>query len=82
MNAAIQPLSTWRQPEPPPGSDGVMMLAHTPARSYPTPEIMRRKADQLAAARKDVLAAEGKDVSQVVELMRAVAHDMESGAWE
>jgi hypothetical protein len=39
--------------------------------TYPIPEIMRRKADRLAAARPDL--------SGVVRLMRRIADDMESG---
>lgn len=46
-------------------------------RSYPSPEIMRDKASQLATARKDPAAA------QQVWLMRNVADGMESGdLWE
>jgi hypothetical protein len=43
-------------------------------RTYPTPEVMRYKATQLESARKD------REARQMVELMRAVADDMESGA--
>lgn len=42
--------------------------------AYPTPEVIRDKAGQLAAARKDDRA------TAMVKLMREVADDMESGA--
>lgn len=41
--------------------------------AYPTPEVMRAKADTLAAARQD------EQASEVVRLMRTIADDMESG---
>jgi hypothetical protein len=46
-------------------------------RCYPTPEIMRDKATQLEAARRDQMA------SGMARLMRRIADDMESGElWE
>jgi hypothetical protein len=39
---------------------------------YPTPDVMRHKADRLEAARKDK--------AELVRLMRTIADDMESGA--
>lgn len=44
------------------------------ADAYPNAELMRTKADTLAAARKDEQATE------MVRLMRRIADDMESGA--
>ena len=53
--------------------DGLMRIVAGLVKSYPTPEIMRHKANQLVAARKD---ASGLGYAR---LMRAVADDMESG---
>jgi len=56
-------------------SDGLTRYIEALVRSYPTPEIMRHKASQLEAARKDA--------SENVRLMRCLADDMESGElWE
>jgi hypothetical protein len=56
---------------------GMARLVDALARTYPTAEVMRAKADQLAAARSDVQA------SEMARLMRRIADDMESGElWE
>lgn len=55
----------------------VSVLVNSLVRTYPTPEVMRDKATQLHAARRDPQA------SEMVRLMRRVADDMESGElWE
>jgi hypothetical protein len=52
-------------------------FTHALVNSYPTPEIMRHKADELAAARKD------KQARERVQFMRYVADGMEGGdLWE
>ena len=55
----------------------VAKLVNGLKRVYPNPEVMRAKADQLAAARQDPAA------EQMVWLMRQVADGMEEGSlWE
>lgn len=67
--------SQWRPLNTAGGTTTVVArIAESLAKTYPTPEIMRHKATQLEDARKNPQA------SQMVELMRAVADDMESGA--
>jgi hypothetical protein len=59
------------------GSDDMVKLINGLVDTYPTPEIMRAKADRLAGARKDLQA------SEMVRLMRTLADDMDSGElWE
>jgi hypothetical protein len=57
--------------------DARVQFIHALIDAYPTPEIMRDKADRLATARNDPQA------SEVVRVMREIADDMESGElWE
>jgi hypothetical protein len=58
---------------PPLSADTCLFYAERFARQYRTPEEVRRKADELEAARKDEYA------QVVVGLMRATAEDMEAG---
>ena len=74
VNEVLDPPSQHKTINDIEGSDSPVVKAILAlARSYPTPEIMRYKADLLAAARKDPQA------SEIVRLMQTVADAMESG---
>jgi hypothetical protein len=74
--------SGWRVVAPPDGTDAdgdryLTEVVDGLVKAYPTSKVMRDKADQLEAVRKDRQAA------SMVKLMRATADEMESGAlWQ
>lgn len=55
------------------GREGLVKLIYALIASYPTPDVLRAKADKLAKARTDEQATE------MVRLMRSLADRMESG---
>ncbi|OBB10721.1 hypothetical protein A5731_22665 [Mycolicibacterium conceptionense] len=62
---------------PEPTVSFVEQLVRSLIQSYPTPEVMRDRADRLESARGDAQATD------MVRLMRSVADDMETGdLWE
>jgi hypothetical protein len=71
INEVLDPPSkpiTGSSPE-----DFMRQLIESLARTYPTPEVMRHRANQLATARKD------PDAKEMVRLMRKIADDMADG---
>ena len=71
MNLVLSPPHSHRAGTLSTEDDRVNFI-HNLVEMYPMPEIMRSKADRLAAARKDQ--------SGLARLMRTIADDMESGA--
>jgi hypothetical protein len=71
IREVLDPPSQWSSP--PSGREGIVKVIDALARQYPTPIVMRHKADLLIRARKDGPAQE------IVRLMRTIADSMETG---
>jgi hypothetical protein len=70
LNLVLHPPSTWRNADLSSGEGRVRYITQLIAQ-YPTPTIMRHKADLLAAGRSDA--------AELVRMMRGIADEMESG---